>query len=90
MQKNPGVATQATQAWGDVQFIGTPDQILENARTLQEKTSAHQVVVLFHFGGVSDVDAERSMRLFAKDVLPELKAMPTPLHDSALGGVAAA
>lgn len=67
-----------------LQFIGTPQKILENAHELQLRTSAEEVVVIFHYGGISDVKAERSMRLFARDVLPALKAMKTPMQEHCL------
>jgi alkanesulfonate monooxygenase SsuD/methylene tetrahydromethanopterin reductase-like flavin-dependent oxidoreductase (luciferase family) len=63
-----------------LQFIGRPEKILENAKVLQERTSAAEVVVIFQYGGISDVKAERSMRLFARECLPALQAMKTPLH----------
>jgi alkanesulfonate monooxygenase SsuD/methylene tetrahydromethanopterin reductase-like flavin-dependent oxidoreductase (luciferase family) len=79
-----GASAPSGASFGKLQFIGTPEQILENARILQETTSNKEVVVLFQFGGISDVDAERSMRLFAREVLPELQRRPTPLHADAM------
>jgi len=67
-----------------LQFIGTPQKILEHAHELQARTSAEEVVVIFQYGGISDVKAERSMRLFAREVLPAMKAMATPMHEHCL------
>jgi hypothetical protein len=67
-----------------VQFIGTPDQIIANAQYLQEMTSTAEIVVLFQYGGIEDTAAQRSMHMFAREVLPVLHAMPAPLHDEHL------
>jgi hypothetical protein len=64
-----------------VQFIGTPDQIIANAEYLQEMTSTAEIVVLFQYGGIEDTAAQRSMHMFAREVLPVLHAMPAPLRD---------
>jgi alkanesulfonate monooxygenase SsuD/methylene tetrahydromethanopterin reductase-like flavin-dependent oxidoreductase (luciferase family) len=68
-------------AFGEVQFIGTPDQIIANAEYLQEMTSTAEIVVLFQYGGIEDTAAQRSMHMFAREVLPVLHAMPAPLRD---------
>jgi hypothetical protein len=44
-------------------------------------TSTAEIVVLFQYGGIDDVSAERSMHMFAREVLPVLHAMPAPLRD---------
>ena len=52
---------------------GTPEQILENYRGRWELMGAFEAAPAFRFGGVPDAEAEASMRLFAAEVLPELK-----------------
>ena len=49
-------------------------------------TSAEEFVLNFRFGGMPVETAERSMRLFAKEVLPKLHAMPAPLHATVPAG----
>jgi alkanesulfonate monooxygenase SsuD/methylene tetrahydromethanopterin reductase-like flavin-dependent oxidoreductase (luciferase family) len=68
----------------EAQLIGTPDQVVENARRVQEATSCKEVVVIFSYGGMPHEESVRSMKLFGEKVLPRLQAMETPLHDSAL------
>jgi alkanesulfonate monooxygenase SsuD/methylene tetrahydromethanopterin reductase-like flavin-dependent oxidoreductase (luciferase family) len=71
----------ANVAFSEHQLIGTPDQIVATARYLQEMTSTNEIVVIFQFGGIEDHAAERSMHMFAREVLPALHAMETPLRD---------
>jgi alkanesulfonate monooxygenase SsuD/methylene tetrahydromethanopterin reductase-like flavin-dependent oxidoreductase (luciferase family) len=68
------------QAWG------TPDQILEKLAHAQQMTSAEEFVLNFRFGRMPVETAERSMRLFAKEVLPKLHAMPAALHATVAAG----
>ena len=62
------------QAWG------TPDQVLEKLAHVQRMTSAEELILNFRYGGMPADTAERSMRLFAAEVLPRLHAMDAPLH----------
>ncbi|MEZ5558982.1 MAG: LLM class flavin-dependent oxidoreductase [Pseudomonadales bacterium] len=52
---------------------GTPEQMLEKFRERREVIGAFELATCFRFGGISYADAEASMRLFAAEVLPELK-----------------
>ena len=62
------------QAWG------TPDQVFEKLQHVQRMTSAEEMVMNFRYGAMPVETAERSMRLFAEQVLPRLHAMDAPLH----------
>lgn len=62
------------QAWG------TPDQVFERLQLVQRTTSAEELVLNFRYGNMPVGTAERSMRLFASDVLPRLQAMEAPLR----------
>jgi len=68
---------EARQASHDLQVqlqvCGTPRQVKEHLQTLARETGSDHFVGLFHFGGMSDEEAEGSIRLFARDVLPELQ-----------------
>ncbi len=57
----------------DLQVWGTPEQCLEKIRFIMDTTGGDHFVATFSFGGIPHKDAERSMRLFAKEVLPALK-----------------
>jgi alkanesulfonate monooxygenase SsuD/methylene tetrahydromethanopterin reductase-like flavin-dependent oxidoreductase (luciferase family) len=53
---------------------GTPDQILGRLESRRKVLGAYEQSTSFRFGGISYADAEKSMRLFAKEVLPVLKS----------------
>lgn len=61
------------QAWG------TPDQVYEQLLHIQEMTGASEFVLTFRFGTMSVETAERSMRLFAQEVLPRLHSFDAQL-----------
>jgi len=67
------------------QPIGTPDQIIEKIKTLQQTISMEKVVIHMMYGGMPREKAEKSLRLFAEKVLPEIQAMPTPINPKSLG-----
>ncbi len=59
----------------DVNVWGTPDQIVERLRARREVVGDHDLTCCFRFAGLPRAEAEASMRLFARDVLP---AVQTP------------
>ena len=65
--------------------IGTPDQIIEKIKRLQETISLEKIVVHVFYGGMPRDKAEKSLRLFAERVLPAVQAMPTPINPMSLG-----
>lgn len=67
------------QAWG------TPDQVFEKLKHIQEMTSAEEFVLNFKFGTLPADKAESSMRLFAAEVLPRLQALDAGLAVSMQG-----
>ncbi len=69
-----GEATARPQAWG------TPDQVLERLVHAQRMTSAEEFVLNFRYGAMPVETAERSMRLFASEVLPRLHEVEPRLH----------
>jgi alkanesulfonate monooxygenase SsuD/methylene tetrahydromethanopterin reductase-like flavin-dependent oxidoreductase (luciferase family) len=75
-------AAGALRRMGDSGFLdgfleatahGTPDQIIEKYRARWELLGPFEAAPAFRFGGVPFAEAESSMRLFAAEVLPELK-----------------
>jgi alkanesulfonate monooxygenase SsuD/methylene tetrahydromethanopterin reductase-like flavin-dependent oxidoreductase (luciferase family) len=67
------------QAWG------TPDQVLEKLQHVQRMTSAEEIIINVRYGAMPAATAERSMRLFAAEVLPRLHQMDAPLHPDMAG-----
>ena len=64
-----------TQSFVDCQIYGTPDQILEKYQRRLGVAGSLDSLVVFSFGGMPFDVAEASMKLFAREVLPELKKM---------------
>jgi hypothetical protein len=62
--------------------------VFDKLKHVQETTSAEEFVLNFRFGAMSADAAERSMRLFASDVLPRLQAMDAPLQPGMAGEAA--
>jgi alkanesulfonate monooxygenase SsuD/methylene tetrahydromethanopterin reductase-like flavin-dependent oxidoreductase (luciferase family) len=58
----------------DATASGTPDQIIEAYRQRWELLGPFEAAPAFRFGGIPDAEAEASVRLFAAEVLPELKS----------------
>ena len=67
------------------QPIGTPEAIIEKIKSLQQTISMEKIVIHMMYGGMPKEKAEKSLRLFAKKVLPEIQAMPTPINPRSLG-----
>jgi alkanesulfonate monooxygenase SsuD/methylene tetrahydromethanopterin reductase-like flavin-dependent oxidoreductase (luciferase family) len=57
-----------------IQTWGTPQQILERFEARKRLLGPFEVLVLARYGGMTIEDAERSVRLFAERVLPEVRA----------------
>ena len=72
------------QAWG------TPDQVFEKLQHVQRMTSAEELILNFRFGAMPAATAERSMRLFAAEVLPRVYALAAPLHPDMTGAATVA
>ena len=52
---------------------GTPEQVIEKYRARWELLGPFEAAPAFRFGGIPFAEAEASMRLFAREVLPELQ-----------------
>jgi alkanesulfonate monooxygenase SsuD/methylene tetrahydromethanopterin reductase-like flavin-dependent oxidoreductase (luciferase family) len=68
-------ATMANQR--KTQPIGTPDEIIDRIRTVQKAINLGTLVIHVFYGGMAPEKAERSLRLFAEKVLPEVHAIDT-------------
>ena len=80
-----GTADASFNARRATQPIGTPDEIIEKIRKLQWTISLEKVVIHMFYGGMPRDKAEKSLKLFAEKVLPEVQAMPTPVNPDSMG-----
>jgi alkanesulfonate monooxygenase SsuD/methylene tetrahydromethanopterin reductase-like flavin-dependent oxidoreductase (luciferase family) len=80
-----GTADASFAARRSTQPIGTPDEIIEKIRALQETISLEKLVIHMFYGGMPRDKAEKSLKLFAEKVLPEVQVMPTPINPRSLG-----
>jgi hypothetical protein len=63
----------AAQTYVQVQTFGTPEQILEKLRWRRELMGDFELNMVSYYGGMGLDVAEKSLKLFSKEVLPELK-----------------
>ena len=80
-----GPADAGYAARRETQPIGTPDEIIDRIKTMQRAISLEMVVIHVFYGGMPLNKAEKSLRLFAEKVLPEVQSMPTPINPASLG-----
>lgn len=60
-----------------VQFWGTPEQIYEKIMATRGMIGCDTFSGVFSYAGMPYAEAERNMRLFASEVMPELKKVPS-------------
>jgi len=59
---------------------GTPEQTIKRASELAEAFGTDEIMFVFKYGSMPMAEAEKSMRLFAREVMPALKALkPEPI-----------
>lgn len=59
-----------------LQVWGTPEKCLDTIHDFLGRTGAEAYNGVFSYGGMPYNEAEQSMRLFAKEVMPELRKLP--------------
>ena len=60
---------------------GTPEQVIRRASELAEMFGTDEIMFIFKYGSMPMAAAEKSMTLFAKEVMPALQALnPRPLE----------
>jgi alkanesulfonate monooxygenase SsuD/methylene tetrahydromethanopterin reductase-like flavin-dependent oxidoreductase (luciferase family) len=64
---------QAAAQFVELMPVGTPAEVLEKLRFVHERIGNNGVLGAFSYGGMPYDQAERNLRLFARDVLPQLK-----------------
>ncbi|MBV9997112.1 MAG: LLM class flavin-dependent oxidoreductase [Caulobacteraceae bacterium] len=69
----------------DGHLIGTPEELIAKIKRTQEKISLEYLIVHPAHGSKPGPEARASLELFAKEVLPEVQKMATPIHEHSLG-----
>ncbi|MBL4866909.1 MAG: LLM class flavin-dependent oxidoreductase [Pseudomonadales bacterium] len=59
-----------------IQVWGTPEQCYDRIRLFTERTGAGAYNGVFSFAGMPYADVEKSMRLFSREVMPQVKLLP--------------
>ena len=75
MLNAPGGLEKMTEFFVGLQVWGTPDQVKEKILTIQEHTYNDGYMGVFSYAGMPAEEAERNARLFAAEVMPDLKAL---------------
>ena len=65
-------------------MIGTPDEVIRKIKAAQEACSFSEATIIPQFGDMPYDEAEKSLKLFAREVLPVIHKMEAPLHAAAL------
>ncbi|HKI99285.1 MAG TPA: LLM class flavin-dependent oxidoreductase [bacterium] len=71
-------AGQAAASFTELMPFGTPEQVYEKVRFIHERIGNSGLMGTFSYGGMPHDVAEANLRLFAKEVLPELRKLETP------------
>ncbi|WP_395107666.1 LLM class flavin-dependent oxidoreductase [Actinomadura sp. SCN-SB] len=61
--------------YAECALVGTPDQIMARLREIRDALGDFQLVVLPSFGGMPYDQAEKSLELFAREVLPAAREL---------------
>ncbi len=62
----------AARGYCALNTYGTPEQIIEKLQARRTLIGDFELTMIVNYGGMSQAEAEASVRLFAKEVLPEL------------------
>jgi alkanesulfonate monooxygenase SsuD/methylene tetrahydromethanopterin reductase-like flavin-dependent oxidoreductase (luciferase family) len=80
MASAPGGVDAMTDFFVNLQVTGTPEQVYEKILDIQKRTGAEAFNAVFSYGAMPYDLVEASMRLFASEVMPELKRC-IPIED---------
>ena len=73
--------TQFQRGFYDSHPWGTPTQVIARATELANAFGTDELMFIFKYGAMPMAEAEASMRLFAREVMPALKALkPEPIQ----------
>ncbi len=65
-------------------MIGTPPEVIERIVAAQKACSFSEITIVPQFGTMPYDEAEKSVKLFAREVLPVIHQMEAPLNPAAL------
>jgi len=65
-------------------MIGTPDEVFRRIEAAQKACSFSEITIVPNFGTMTLEECQRSIRLFAEEVLPEVQKMAAPIHAAVL------
>jgi alkanesulfonate monooxygenase SsuD/methylene tetrahydromethanopterin reductase-like flavin-dependent oxidoreductase (luciferase family) len=65
-------------------MIGTPEEVVKRIVAAQKACSFSEITIVPQFGIMPYDEAEKSTKLFAKEVLPIIHKMEAPLNADAL------
>lgn len=83
---SPEAAQEGAEGAARLSLWGTPDQVIEKIQQLADHCHTDHLVCFFNQGMMPVDAAERSMRLFAKEVLPVAQAIePRPIGSTSVG-----
>jgi alkanesulfonate monooxygenase SsuD/methylene tetrahydromethanopterin reductase-like flavin-dependent oxidoreductase (luciferase family) len=71
----PGGMDKMSEFYIGLQPWGTPEQVYDKVRTFSQLIGADGFVGVFRYAGMPTETAEASMRLFAREVMPELQKL---------------
>ncbi|PPR64604.1 MAG: Alkanal monooxygenase alpha chain [Alphaproteobacteria bacterium MarineAlpha4_Bin2] len=77
-------ADSATEFFMNLQVWGTPDMCYERILDISDRTGADGFIGVFGYAGMPGDEAERNMRLFAQQVAPRLKKLPSAAERATL------
>ncbi len=72
---------KVTDYFVDLQVWGTPEQCYDKILDIRRRVGNDHFVGVFSYAGMPAAEAERNMRLFAKEVMPALQRLeskPSP------------
>jgi alkanesulfonate monooxygenase SsuD/methylene tetrahydromethanopterin reductase-like flavin-dependent oxidoreductase (luciferase family) len=71
--RDKGGADALTEFFLSLQVWGTPEQCIERILDIRRRVGCDTFVGAFSYGGMPYDEAERNLRLFAREVLPVLR-----------------
>jgi len=81
--------TDGIAALNASELIGTPEQVYEKIKLLQEQISLEYLIIHPNHGAKPGQEARDSLKLFAEEVLPAVHDLPTPIHEHSKGSAEA-
>jgi alkanesulfonate monooxygenase SsuD/methylene tetrahydromethanopterin reductase-like flavin-dependent oxidoreductase (luciferase family) len=80
----PGGLDKMTEGYVNLKPWGTPEQVYEKIKGFSSIVGADHFVGVFRYAGLTGPEGERNMRLFAREVLPELRKLDVTVSESAV------